>query len=210
MNQRATIFLVDDDDRMRESLKWLFESNGYSVVAAAAPAEAIRNYDPDCLGCLVLDVRLPEITGVELYRRLRQRGARHPFIVITAYGGTRLAVEVMKLGAIDILEKPFKNADLLARVSEAVTEDQRRRQKDRQAQLIVSRLSVLGQREREVADLVAEGRSSKEIATALGIRAKTVEVHRHNIFKKLGVESAAELATLIAKARSLGHDILSL
>jgi len=108
MNQRATVFLVDDDDRMRESLKWLFESNGYNVVASASPTEAIRKYDADCLGCLVLDVRLPEITGVELYRRLRQHGARHPFVVITAYGGTRLAVEVMKLGATDYITKPFQ------------------------------------------------------------------------------------------------------
>jgi FixJ family two-component response regulator len=205
VNSRTTVFLIDDDHQMRESLKWLFESNGYRVVASASPAEAIRKYEPNCPGCLVLDVRLPDMTGVELYRRLREQGAKHPFVVITAYGGTRLAVEVMRLGAIDLLEKPFEHAQLLARVAEAVAQDRLRRQADKEAEAILSRLRVLGRREKEVADLVAEGRSSKQIAAVLDIKVKTVEVHRHNILKKLQVESAVELAALVTKARSFGY-----
>ncbi len=200
---RPTVFLVDDDKEMRRSLVWLLERNGYRVVASASPAEALAAYDPDQPGCLLIDIQLPDATGMELYDELRQRGRVHPFIVITAYGRIPLAVEAMRLGAVDFIEKPFDRDQLLQRIGEAVARDRKNRETDEERTELLGRLAVLGPREREVAELVAEGRSSKEIARALGIKVRTVEVHRHHINKKLGTESPAELTAFIAKVKSL-------
>lgn len=200
---QPTVFLIDDDKEMRESLQWLLERNGYRVVTSASPAEALATYDPNQPGCLLLDIQLPEASGMELYERLRERGRVHPFIVITAYGRIPLAVEAMRLGAVDFIEKPFQRDHLLERIAEAVAKDTRDRQTDYETQQLLGRISVLGRREWQVAELVAEGRTSKEIARTLGIKVRTVEVHRHNINKKLQTESPVEVAALISKAKAL-------
>ncbi len=202
MDSCPTVFLVDDDEQMRESLRWLLERNGYQVVASANPAKALANYDPSRPGCLLLDIQLPEVTGIELYEQFRQRGRVHPFIVVTAYGRIPLAVEAMRLGAIDFIEKPFQSDQLLARVAEAVAKDLESRQADEESAELLKRITVLGPREWQVAELVTEGQSSKDIARLLGIKLRTVEVHRHNINKKLGTQSPTELAALISKAKA--------
>jgi FixJ family two-component response regulator len=203
METHPTVFLVDDDDEMRQSITWLLEREGYIVVASATLNEALATYDSDRPGCLLLDIQLPEANGMELYEQLRARGRVHPFIVITAYGRIPLAVEAMRLGAVDFIEKPFQSDQLLARIAEAVEQDRKGRTTDQESQELLERLAVLGRREWQVAELVADGHSSKEIARTLGIKPRTVEVHRHNINKKLGTESPTELAVLVSKAQAL-------
>jgi two-component system response regulator FixJ len=202
MDSRPTVFLVDDDEQMRQSLRWLLERNGYQVVATANSAEALATYDPSRPGCLLLDIQLPEVTGIELFELLRQRGRVHPFIILTAYGRIPLAVEAMRLGAIDFIEKPFQSEQLLLRVAEAVAKDVQSRRSDEETKELLKRIAVLGPREWQVAELVAEGKSSKDIARILDIKLRTVEVHRHNINKKLGTQSPTELAALISRGKA--------
>ncbi len=205
MEPSATIFLVEDDDRLRKSLTWLFMSHGYRVIPSANTTDALASYDPTLHGCLVLDVQLPEGSGLELLQKFRELGGTHPFIVMTAYGRVRTAVEAMKLGAVDFLEKPFGNSQLVERVVEAIARDIESRQRDAETQQLLERLRQLGPREWQIAKLIAEGHSTKEIAKALGIRPNTVQVHRHNILTKLETTSSAEVAALVAQIQALAR-----
>lgn len=201
--ESATVFLIEDDAGLRASLQWLLTSHGYRVVASASSTEAIAIYNPSVLGCLLLDFQLPEVTGLELLEQFRRLGGEHPFIVMTAYGRVPLAVEAMRSGAIDFLEKPFENSQLLHRIQEAVAKDASRRQIDLQVGEVQRQIGLLGAREWQVANLVAEGQTSKQIATRLGIKPKTVEVHRHHILTKLKFNSAVELTAFVMRAQSL-------
>lgn len=127
MDSLPTIFLVEDDKRLRDSLEWLLTSHNYCVIASASVAQALDGYEPNAPGCLILDVQLPEGTGLELLEKFRAAGGSHPFIVMTAYGRVTLAVEAMRLGAVDFLEKPFENCQLLERVQQAVDQDSKNR-----------------------------------------------------------------------------------
>ena len=203
MDTRPTIFLVDDDAKMRESLQWMLEKNGYEVIASGSATEALENYDPCRPGCLILDIELPEGTGIELYRKLRELGCTHPFIIITAYGRVPIAVEAMRLGAVDFVEKPFNTDLLLQRIEEAIAADRQLREQTTESEQLKQRLSVLRPREWQVARLVARGLASKEIARELDITVRTVEKHRQNIYHKLGIDSVAELVTMINKAAAI-------
>ncbi len=203
MDPQPTVYLVEDNAELRESLKWLLQSQGYRVVASASPSDMLERYDPAVPGCLVLDIQLPEMSGIELYERLRRRGGAHPFIVITAYGRVPLAVEAMRLGAVDFVEKPFTHTQILERVAEAVARDLKNREAGEYTRLLRTRLAVLTPRQWEVAELVAEGASTKEIASRLRIKFRTAEKHRQNILHKLNVESSAQVATLITQAKAL-------
>lgn len=198
-----TIFLVEDDANLRRSLEWFLVSHGYRVKASASIAEAIEDYEPKAHGCLVLDVNLPEGTGLDLLKLFAEKGGNHPFVIMTAYGRVPMAVEAMKLGAVDFLEKPFEHDTLLERVREALAKDHVNRDQTAEVQRVRDQVTQLGPREWQVAQLVSEGLSSKDIAERLGIRPKTVEVHRHNILKKLGATSSAEVVALVTKAQAL-------
>jgi two-component system response regulator FixJ len=198
-----TIFLVEDDDNLRRSLEWFLVSHGYRVKASASIAQAMENYEPKSHGCLVLDVNLPEGTGLDLLKLFAEEGGNHPFVIMTAYGRVPMAVEAMKLGAVDFLEKPFEHDTLLIRVREAIEKDIRTRQQTAHVDELRELINRLGSREWQIAKLVARGNTSKEIAVQLGIKPKTVESHRRNLFLKLQVATATEASALIARAQSL-------
>jgi FixJ family two-component response regulator len=211
MSNKPTIFLVEDDDSLRSSLEWFLATHGYRVKASASIAQAIENYEPKSHGCLVLDVNLPEGTGLDLLKLFAEKGGNHPFVIMTAYGRVPMAVEAMKLGAVDFLEKPFEHDTLHVRVREALEKDIKMRQQTAQVDEVRERIKRLGSREWQIAIMVAAGNSSKEIAAQLGIKPKTVETHRRNLFLKLQVATATEASALIARAQSLAEqDLLSL
>lgn len=198
MNERdAMLFVVDDDDAMRRSLAYLFDSAGWRVAPFASAHDFLDRYDGHVPGCLVLDVRMPLMSGLELQQKLKERGVHLPIIFLTGHGDLPMAVQAMKTGACDFLEKPCKDQVLLDAVTRAVQrsiEDCRISTQSRAAQ---SALAALTAREREVAERMAVGKPSKIIARELGISDKTVQVHRHNAMEKLGVHSAAEIARLL-------------
>lgn len=195
---RPTVFLVEDSDDMRQTLVWVLECEGFSVAPFESPNALLEGYDPDLPGCLLLDFRLPGMTGLELYERLRQQGCTHPYIVITAHGDIPLAVDTMRAGAIDFIPKPVNHRRLFQRIEEGFEQDRRARENLARQAEFQARLSRLTPREREVLDQVLEGHLSREIADTLSISVKTVEVHRSRIVKKLGVDSMFQVMRLFA------------
>ena len=201
-NQDCVIHVVDDDTAFRRSLVFLLESVGWRVAAHASAEDflAACATPPEDLGCLVLDIRMPMMSGLELQQALRSRGWVTPIVFITGHGDVELAVQAMKRGASDFLEKPFKDQALLDAVATAVRrggEERARAASSHEAAAVLARLSP---REREVAKLVAQGRPNKVVARALDISEKTVHVHRQHVMEKAEVGSAAELARLMLRA----------
>lgn len=197
MHYEPTVFLVDDDPAMRESLSWLLRTDGLHVEEYGTIDELLSAYDAETPGCLVLDFKLPKSTGLDLYCRLRKSGCRHPFLMISGHGDVSTAVQAMRLGAVDFLEKPFERQTFLDRVREAIAEDQQRRQQDGDRQEVQRLIDTLTPRQREVLDLVVDGQLTKQIASKLNISAKTVEVHRSHITKKMRVNSVAQLVRMV-------------
>jgi RNA polymerase sigma factor (sigma-70 family) len=200
------VFVVDDDPAMRESLRWLIESIGLTVRTHATAREFLDSYDPTSVGCLVLDVRMPGLSGLELQDRLASRGTLLPIIMITGYAEVPMAVRAMKAGAIDFIEKPFSDQDLLDRVRYAIELSQRAYAEQAERAEICARVSRLTHREREVCDRVIAGKSNKMIATELGLSAKTVEVHRARLMEKLQAETLADLVRLTMLAEAIGEN----
>lgn len=196
----AIIFVVDDDAAMRRSLAYLFDSAGWQVQTFESARDFLQRYEGHVPGCLLLDVRMPLMSGLELQQELSNRTGHAislPVIFLSGHGDLAMAVQTMKAGACDFLEKPCKDQVLLDAVSRAVArsvEESRSAASANTAQTALARLTA---REREVALLMAEGKASKVIARELGISDKTVQVHRHNTMEKLGLHSAAEVARLL-------------
>jgi len=193
----AILFVVDDDAAMRRSLAYLFDSAGWKVEAFESARDFLQRYDGHAPGCLLLDVRMPLMSGLELQQELARHAISLPVIFLSGHGDLAMAVQTMKAGACDFLEKPCKDQVLLDAVSRAVArsvEESRSAASANTAQTALARLTA---REREVALLMAEGKASKVIARELGISDKTVQVHRHNTMEKLGLHSAAEVARLL-------------
>lgn len=201
MNERdAVLFVVDDDAAMRRSLAYLFDSAGWRVQTFDSAHDFLDRYDGHVPGCLVLDVRMPLMSGLQLQHTLRDQGNPLPIIFLSGHGDLAMAVQAMKTGACDFLEKPCKDQVLLDAVTRAVQrsiEDSRVNAQTRCAQ---TALALLTAREREVAELMAAGKPNKIIARELEISDKTVQVHRHNTMEKLGLHSAAEIAQLLMNA----------
>jgi len=195
-----TVFVVDDDRAMRDSLSWLLDSVGLRVRSYATAAEFLADHDPAQPGCLVLDVRMPGMSGLDLQAELARRGVELPTIVITGHAEVSMAVRAVKAGALDFIEKPFSDQLLLDRVRQALEIDLEVREVRRRREDALRRLATLTAREREVLDLVVAGKANKEIASALGLSTKTVEVHRAHVMSKMCVDSLAELIriTLLA------------
>jgi two-component system, LuxR family, response regulator FixJ len=202
MTSDATVFIVDDDQAMRTSLQWLIETTGLPVQTFESADAFLAKYYPGRAGCLLLDVRMPGMSGLELQAHLARQGYRLPVILITGHGDVAMAVKAMKAGAVDFIEKPFHDEDLLRAIRNALDYDQKTRANRSVRADIVARLAELTPREHEVMAMVTDGRSNKEIALALGVSAKTVEAHRARVMEKMRADSLAELVrmALIAAA----------
>jgi FixJ family two-component response regulator len=200
---KPTIFVVDDDDAMRESLVALLDVLGFSVAPFAAPGAFHRHYTGDMPGCLVLDIRMPRQSGLELYEQLLREGKRLPVIFITAHADVSTAVAAMKTGAIEFLEKPFDRETLVDRVQKALALDAEWRANESRFAELDSLLERLSPRERETLSLLQAGDTNKAIASKLDISERAVEMRRSAIMKKLGVRSAAEVIDLSVTHRVL-------
>ena len=198
MSQRQqTVFVVDDDDEVRDSLTLLLESVGLRAVAFDSAQSFLDAFDAQQSGCLILDIRLPGMSGIELQLRLKEKKALLPVIVITGHGDVSLAVKAMKGGAVDFLQKPFHEQELLDRVHQVLAEDRSRRRDLDERQAIRSRLATLTPREREVMELIVEGQANKNVAAALGVSQRTVEIHRARVMEKAEATSLAHLVRMV-------------
>jgi len=195
-----TVFVVDDDEAMRRGLEFLLSSAGYDVESFDSARSFLNRCRPGMRGCLLLDVRMPGMSGLELQEHLEAERIGIPVIIVTAYANVPMAVRAMQGGAFDFIEKPFEGAVLLGRIRRALAReaeahlDQDRRRK------ITRRLQTLTPREREVMDLVVDGLLNKQVAAELGISMKTVENHRARVMQKMKAESLAELVRMVITA----------
>lgn len=200
MSTEPVVFVVDDDQAIRSSLKWLIESVGLKVEIYGTADEFMNNYYPGRAGCLLLDVRMPGMSGLELQEHFASNHIHIPIIIITGHGDVPMAVRAMKGGAIDFIEKPFNDELLLESIRGALTIDQRQREVQSQRARIATRLAHLTPREHEVMEMVTDGRSNKDIALTLGVSAKTVEAHRARVMEKMEAGSLAELVRMVIAA----------
>lgn len=194
----AIAHLVDDDEAIRDALGWLLRSRGISSRAWPSAEAFLLDYRSDMSGCLILDIRMQAMSGPELFDRLLALGCTMPTIFLTGHGDVPLAVQALKKGAFDFLEKPCDDNELADQVIAAMALDSRRRSQAASSASIESRLQSLTQREREVMERILAGQYNKVIAADLNIAMRTVEVHRARIFEKMAVKSAVELAQLIS------------
>ena len=194
--RKPTVYIVDDDDGMRRALGILMTTVGYQPAAFAGPREFLAKYDPTQPGCLVLDVRMPEMSGLEVQQHLNRNGSMLPVILVSGHGDIPMAVQAMKDGAFDFLQKPFRDQELLDRINAALKLDaENRASVDRLADL-KQRADSLTPREREVMALVVDGKANKVIAIDLGLSERTVEIHRANVMEKMGARSVAHLVKM--------------
>ena len=201
MTAEPTVFVVDDNVGVRKSLSALLESAGLAVEAYASSEEFLAAYDPDRPGCLVLDVRLRQASGLDLQDDLRRRGALLPVIILTGHGNVPTSVRALKAGAVDFLQKPVPPKLLLERVRAALAIDRQARAVSTEHAVVLERLARLTPREREVMELLVAGRTSKEIAAVMDVSVRTVEGHRRMVLSKMDVASAAQLVRVVLSVR---------
>jgi RNA polymerase sigma factor (sigma-70 family) len=196
------VYVVDDDDAMRDSLKWLLESRGLKVEIYASSEAFLDAFHGGLAGCMVLDVRMPGMSGLELYERLHARASTLPVIFITGHGDVPIAVSALKLGAADFIEKPFNDQEMVRLIERCMKQDRAASEKRAENATAAQRMGSLTQREREVLELIVAGKLNKQIADELGISIKTVEVHRSRVMEKMAVNSVAELVQLVLKSQA--------
>jgi two-component system, LuxR family, response regulator FixJ len=192
----SAVYVVDDDDGMRRALETLLNTVGFKTVVFSRPTEFLAKFQTDAPGCLVLDIRMPEMSGLEVQRHLNAMGSMLPVIFVTGHGDVPMAVQAMKEGAFEFIQKPFRDQDLLDRINHALTLDtQNRNTLARRAEVIQCRDS-LTDREKQVMDLVVDGAANKVIAIDLALSERTVEIHRAKVMEKMGARSVAHLVKL--------------
>ncbi|MDI3514939.1 MAG: response regulator transcription factor [Gammaproteobacteria bacterium] len=201
MNAACT-HIIDDDEAIRDALEWLFKTRGVSCRTWSSGESFLDAWQPDWRGCIVLDIRMQGMSGLECFDTLLARGCQLPVIFITGHGDVPMAVSALKKGAFHFIEKPFNDHDLVDLVEKALATDRDRQQVAASRETIESRLATLTQREREVMELILEGKYNKVIADELSISMRTVEAHRSRIFDKMEVRSAVELAQLLTVLRT--------
>ncbi len=191
-----TVIVVDDDDAVRASLRLLLKSVGLEVQTFGSASEFLGSYNGHQPGCLVLDVRMPGLSGMELQEQLNLQGAIIPVIFVTGHGDVPMAVEAMQHGAFDFLQKPFRDQDLLDRIQRALVRDRENRVQLLQKDQIRTRLESLTPREREVLQLMTRGRPNKLMAADLGLSQRTIEIHRARVMEKMHASSLAQLVRM--------------
>lgn len=192
-----TVYIVDDDTGVRSSIRVLMKSVGLPAQTFASAQEFLKAYLPSQAGCLVLDIRMPGMSGLELQEALNERGAVIPVIFITGHGDIPMAVEAMRHGAFDFLQKPFRDQDLIDRIQQALARDKETRQALQEHGRIRACLASLTPREREVLDLLTAGKANKSMAQDLGLSQRTVEIHRAHVMEKMGAKSVAQLVRMV-------------
>lgn len=192
----ATIFVVDDDDGMRRALGTLLGTVGYRTVLFALPSEFLASFKADEPGCLILDIRMPEMSGLEVQQQLNRAGAILPVIFITGHGDVPMAVQAMKEGAFQFIQKPFRDQELLDHINHALQLDSDNRKDLALRAVVKRRLETLTPREKQVMDSVVEGEANKVMAIDLGLSERTVEIHRAKVMEKMGARSVAHLVKM--------------
>jgi FixJ family two-component response regulator len=197
----STVFVVDDDSGVRSSIRVLLKSIGIAATAMSSAREFLDNFDPEQPGCLVLDIRMPGMSGMELQQQLNLKGAIIPVIFITGHGDVPMAVEAMQHGAFDFLQKPFRDQELIDRIQKALARDRETRQSLRKHSQIRERLQSLTPREKDVLQLLVQGQQNKVMAGELGLSQRTVEIHRAHVMEKMGAQSVAQLVRMVLDAK---------
>ena len=198
---KATVFIVDDDDRMRTATQRLLKTVSLHSEAFATPQEFLRHKLPDVASCLILDVRLPGMSGLDVQRKLNERGVTIPIIFITGHGDIPMTVEAMKSGAEEFLTKPFRDQDLIDAIQQALKRDEESRQRRAESAELGERYAKLTGREREVMSLVVSGMLTKQIASTLAMSEVTATVHRGHVMRKMQANSPAELGRMAEKLK---------
>lgn len=201
-NTAETVFVVDDDEAVRDSLRWLLEANGYRVQCFASAESFLESYHPSQVGCLILDVRMQGMSGLELQEKLAQLGSTLPTVFVTGHGDVPMAVSTMKKGAKDFIEKPFDEGELRVLVERMLATARSENTVFEQRREAAARLEKLTARENQVLERIIAGRLNKQIADDLGISIKTVEAHRANIMEKLNVNTIADLLRLALSSKA--------
>jgi len=196
-----TVFLVDDDEAVRDSLGLLMKSVSLPSRSFASAVEFLADYDPDCPGCLVLDIRMPGMSGMELQQKLIEMRAILPIIFITGHGDIPMAVEAMQRGAIDFIPKPFRDHELLDRINKALEEDRTNRDALLEREEVEKRIEKLTPREKQVLELVVQGKANKVIAGDLEVSQRTIEIHRSRVMEKMQARSLAQLVRMVMQVQ---------
>lgn len=200
-----TVFVVDDEAAVRDSLRWLIESVGLTVETFDSGAAFVAAYNHQAIGCLILDIRMPAMSGLEVQQELAQHGIDLPIVFLTGHGDVHLAVRAMKAGAFDFVEKPYNDQVLLDLIQRAISQHGENRESVLATDAIQDRWERLTPRERQIMNQVVDGKSNRVIAEMLEISEKTIEFHRANVMEKMEAESLAELIRLAVSLERTGH-----
>ncbi len=198
----ATVFIVDDDEAVRDSLGLLLRSAGYRARCYGSAQDFLKAFDPRDYGCLVLDIRMPGMTGLELQKHLTEIGCTIPIVFITGHGDIPMAVEAVRLGAVDFLQKPFRDQELVDRINDAMKQAAQQREGQLERLEILDRVDSLTAREKQVMGQVVLGKANKVIAGDLGVSQRTVEIHRARVMEKMQANSLAHLVRMVMVAEN--------
>lgn len=196
-NNNKTVAIVDDDEYVRDGLVELLDSVGYQAKVFSEAQEFLDSFNPSDIGCILLDVRMPGMSGIELQHKLNEMNVTIPIIIMTGHGDIAMAVQAMKDGAFEFIQKPFRDQDLIDAITKALQKNSIDQEKFNQKEKYQKQIALLTKREREVVNCVLDGMPNKIIARELGVSDRTVEIHRSHAMQKLGVKSVAELVKMM-------------